>query len=144
MDPATCLGIVSAVVQLVDFGIKLVSEGKELYNSASGASKENLELEKITSDLSLMSQKLSLPAVPDQRLSKDEIELRRVAESCKEVANELLGALDSIKVDWTHQKWRSFRQALKSVMKKEKIQSIKVRLERIQQLVQFRLINILK
>lgn len=144
MDPVTCLGIASAVVQFVDFGTKLVSEGKELYNSANGASKENAELEKITLDLSLMSQKLSLPTRPGNRFSKDEIELRKVAASCKDVADELLGILDGIRVNSPHKKWQSFRQALRSVIKKESIQSFRLRLDRLQQQVQFRLLNILK
>ncbi|KAE8441140.1 hypothetical protein EG329_005823 [Mollisiaceae sp. DMI_Dod_QoI] len=121
MDPVTCLGIVSAVVQFVDFGTKLVSEGKELYRSANGASKENIELEKIAADLSLMSGKLSLPAAPHQLFSKDEIELRGIAASCHQVTNELLSMLIGMKLSSTHPKWQSFRRALRSVLKKEEI-----------------------
>lgn len=104
MDPVTCLGIASAIVQFVDFATKLVSEGEELYNSANGTSKENSELKNITLDLSSMSQKLSLPTRPGKRISKDEIEFRKVAASCKDVADEFLGVLDSIKVDSPHKK----------------------------------------
>jgi N-terminal domain on NACHT_NTPase and P-loop NTPases len=143
MDPITCLGIASALVQFVDFGTKIISEAKELYTSVHGASAENFELESITSDLSQLSKKLSLPTSGEQ-VTDDEKELRKVAGSCKEVANELLEALHEIKVVGAHRKWQSFRQALRNVMKREKIQSISARLERLQKQVQLRLINILR
>lgn len=72
------------------------------------------------------------------------MELHNAVQSCKEVADELLQILEDLKVALPRQKWKSFRQALKGIMKKEKIQSLNTRLQRLQQQVQFRLINILK
>ena len=56
MDPLAALSVAAAVIQFVDFGLTLTSEGVELYESGSLA--ENDELELITIDLSILIAKL--------------------------------------------------------------------------------------
>lgn len=42
LDPLTALGVASSIIQLVDFGRKLVSQTQETYHTANGATIENL------------------------------------------------------------------------------------------------------
>jgi N-terminal domain on NACHT_NTPase and P-loop NTPases len=146
MDPFSALTVASCVVQFVDFSSKLVAGFRELYRSA-GALAENVDLEEVTEDLSNLSEKLTTAAHPrtyTNSTSKDELALQKLAGSCKEVANELLSLLQDLKVQGTHQKWQSFRQALRSIHKKDKIEYFKNRLEKLQNQLNSRLLAIMR
>ena len=132
MDPLSALGLASAIVQFVDFGFILVSECRELYESINGATKENFELETITKDLAQLTTNL-LPEASHGLPSQNDNALRKLAQMCRDIAKELLIALESIKVKNKGQKWQSARQAVRSVMKKSEIQSIHGRLQRVQE-----------
>src|SRR5690606_22724142 len=82
---------------------------------------------------------VSIPTKPVTRfraqpkLSKSEQELQRLSEGSKEVATELLAALQKLKVsDGKNKAWTSFRQALHSVLSAERIDQLSTRLERYQ------------
>jgi hypothetical protein len=45
MDPLTALSLAGTIIQFVDFGCKLLAEGKELYKSTTGILTVNEELE---------------------------------------------------------------------------------------------------
>jgi hypothetical protein len=66
---------------------------------------------------------------PLQGIQGDRI-LEQICSRCVEVSRELVQRLDNLKVpeDHRHKKWKSFRQALKSVLGKSKIEEIKGRL----------------
>jgi hypothetical protein len=44
-DPVAALGLAANIFQFVEQGCKLVSKGKQLYKSADGALKENVDIE---------------------------------------------------------------------------------------------------
>ncbi|KAF8846688.1 hypothetical protein BDZ45DRAFT_755757 [Acephala macrosclerotiorum] len=113
MDPLAALSIAAAVIQFVDFGLTLVSEGVEFYESGSLAKNDELEL--ITKDLTRLTHDKLLP----QSL--------RVQPS----GNQFKHGLES------------FRKSLRSTMKKGKIQSIDNRLERVQGQVKMNILNLL-
>ena len=57
--------------------------------------------------------------------------MAHLASKCKVIADELLTILQQLKVDGTpHRKWKSFRQALKSVRKKGEIEALQKGLDR--------------
>lgn len=146
LDPLTIIGLASPIVQSVDFSSKLVSETKGLYHSAEGSSTQNEEHQEVTQDLRELCKNLSSPQgwAPSDRPSTNELALLELSGSCKVVADELVVVLEKLKVKSSHEKWGSFKMALKGAMKKEKIESIRGRLERIQSQLQIRLTGILR
>ncbi len=135
MDPVAALGLAGNIVQFVDFSCKVLCDAKSLYGSSTGASAENDVLEAIGSDLVNLSHALIAPSAPGTVPES----LRSLASRCKDVATELLGTLDKIKVRGPHQKWKSFVQALRSVWEKERIEELVKRMERLRNETQYRL-----
>ena len=135
MDPVAALGLAGNIVQFVNFSCKVLQDGKILYKSTTGASAENDVLEVICRDLIDLDNALTAPsapgAIPDS--------MRSLASRCKEVAAELLGILDKIRVREPRQKWKSFVQALRSVWRKEQIEELLKRMERLRNETQNRL-----
>jgi hypothetical protein len=138
LDPFTALGVAGNIVQFVDFTVKLISKSHEIYKSVDGALVENQDLEAIANNLSRLTERLRtdlschlLPPVkngpsPANYTVKNraEIELGAINTKCSGVAKELLGILSQLKSQERHGKWRSFRQALKSVWEEDHVQAI--------------------
>jgi flagellar motility protein MotE (MotC chaperone) len=127
MDPITALTVAGIVVQFVDFGTKLVSKGYKLYTSADGALHENIETKKIAKDLAELSTRLGsldIGSGTSSNLRTEEKTLVEMADGCKAVAKELEAALNSLEVKGKHRKWKSCRQALKSVTSKGKMDEL--------------------
>ncbi|ORY14705.1 hypothetical protein BCR34DRAFT_225132 [Clohesyomyces aquaticus] len=141
VDPFSALGLAGNVVQFLDFGSKLISESHAIYNNASGAGTANVELELVYTDLSHLTKALENP--PD--VSSNEGELRQLASSCRSVAVELLDIVQALKVNKNckHRKWRSFRQALKTVWKQSDIDTLQARLDSFRGQLTVRLVAIL-
>ena len=135
MDPVAALGLAGNIVQFVDFSCKVLQDTKGLYKSTTGASAENDVLEVICRDLIDLDNALTAPsapgAIPDS--------MRSLASMCKEVAAELLGIFDKIRVREPRQKWKSFVQALRTVWKKERIEELLKRMESLRNETQYRL-----
>lgn len=135
MDPIAALGLAANIVQFIDFSWKLVYDAKDLYESSTGASADHNILLSVSSDIIHFNNKLSAPstpgAIPDS--------IRALASQCKKVALELLRVLETLKVEGPHKKWKSFMQALRSVWKKEQIQSLVERLGKLRNQMQLQL-----
>jgi N-terminal domain on NACHT_NTPase and P-loop NTPases len=146
MDPLSALALASAVVQFVDFSSKLISKFRELYTSG-GALPENGDLEQTTENLSNLSETLATAHQPKSHttsISKDELAVQKLAFSCQEVASELLALLRDLKLQGTHQKLQSFRQAWRSMHKTNKIEYFKNKLDRLQKQLNSRLLAIMR
>lgn len=131
MDPFTALGVACNIVQFVDYGATLTSSVLELYRSADGALSANLELETIITDLAQVTTNV-MKSTSSREVTSDEFALQKVALSCKRLAEDILAVLRGLKVQSRHQKWKSFRQAVKSVWKEREIQDYVRRLQAIQ------------
>jgi hypothetical protein len=130
MDPLTAVGLASNVVQFVMFASDLISKGNEILHSVDGALVENLELEAITYSLREMGDNLTFPSA---KPSASERELRKLCDGAKALANELLEVLKALKVsNGEYRSWKTFRQALKSVVGDARVEQLSARLERFQ------------
>jgi hypothetical protein len=123
LEALSAFSLASNVVQFIEFACKLVSESKDAYHSAVGMSSEYVELELITTDLSQLTEGLisetSNMMRPHQ--TSDELELSKVAMACRTLTEELIDSIQNMKVeDGPHRKWKTFRQALSCVWKKQK------------------------
>jgi hypothetical protein len=132
MDPVSALGIAASVVQFLQFGSSLVSKSRQIYSQ--GALSDHVECESTTRRLIELTKQItnSLTDLGSLgALSLDSQALQKICEKCVELSNELLSRLADLHVDETHKarKWKSFRQALKTVCSKERINDIAGRLK---------------
>ena len=129
MDPVTALGLASNVIQVVEFSIQLVSKSVEIYKDGSLA--ENVDAEEVTQSLKGLNGKLQRSVQDsrcDESLSEADQSLMELCENCERTANELLTTFDRVKVTGKHRKWKSARQALKSILKKDDLELLERRL----------------
>ena len=127
MDPVTALSTASCIVQFLDFGIRVVSKGNKIYRSIDGTLAENLDLELITNDLLLIQTKLqrSTQALGLSDTGEEDAKaLRSLSRACGEVAERLLRKLNMAKAQGRFRRWKSLRQALKSVWSKAEVEEM--------------------
>lgn len=132
LDPLTALSVAGTIIQFVDFSSKLLAKSHEIY--ASGASVDNFQLEEIARDLEGLNARLQKPLIAQESLgaprSDSDLSLLKLGEQCASVAVELIAALEELKVRGKkHMQWKNFRNALKSVWRKEAVDAINMRLQ---------------
>ncbi|PGH08986.1 hypothetical protein GX51_01043 [Blastomyces parvus] len=131
MDPIGAVSLASNVVQLLDFGIKLVSKAHDIYTSAEGAEVHNIELDAIAQNLIALNRRLQNRSrkVCAYAVSEDEKALESLTVHCNQIGEELIKALQAAKVQGAHKHWKSVRQALKSTLGRDEIQELYNRLK---------------
>jgi hypothetical protein len=138
LDPLTALSVASSVIQLVDFSLKIVSKSKDLYKSNNGTLKENAATETVTIRLKQMTSRLRGQLGRNSNGIRNgtydqarQDRLMDICKECSEVSDELIHHLGKLKVPtWSEKsKWKSFRQALKSIWSKPAIDEMAKRLE---------------
>lgn len=139
LDPLTALSIASSVIQIVDFGCKLVSQTQEIYHSASGATKDNVTSGEITKDINVLYNDLKKKDQSFQRLGPDDIALGKLVDSCVHEAKALMGLLADLEVQPDANQWESFKNAIRSARNKGKVRNIETRLFKIQKQIDSRL-----
>lgn len=96
MDPLSSVGLASNILQFVEFSVKLVGKGVEIYSSADGAPVQHADLRASLDNL----RELAAPfrQRKNLRLSRDPDEIRIVqtAIACNEIAHDLEDALDGL------------------------------------------------
>lgn len=150
MDPITALSVSASIVQFVDFSVKLVSKGYEIYRAPDGALQENLTIEILTADFRKCSDKILESIQPSVNLTSsekmllderqtdettsiviNELALKEICYGCDEVAKELLAKLERLKFreGSRYRIAKSVRQTLKLVWSKEDIDATSQRLK---------------
>lgn len=135
-DPSAAVGLAAAVIQFVDFGAKLVAKSREIYESTDGVLADHAEQAAVSSRLLELSKRLLQAhnaSVTLREVSPAEHALRDIAVECATQANEFADAIDQLGNGGSHRKWKSFRQAVKSVWSKKEIDARLARLNRLQQ-----------
>jgi hypothetical protein len=122
MDPMTALSLAGTIVQFVDFGTKLLKDGRELYKSGSGALTVNEELELTTNDLRALITKvrLGLSTVPalgplTEEETEDNYSFKKICDEAAKISENIIERLDKLKIKNTeHRKWTSLKHAVRS------------------------------
>jgi hypothetical protein len=143
MDPISAIGLASSILQIVDFGTKVLSKGNKLHKSLSGALPESLEIESVSTHLKDLSARLRgqrEPGGPAAAPIGNNQALHELVNRCGDVADEILSALSKLKVQGKRSKWKSYRQAVKSVWNKGKIDEMLQRLMMIRDEVELGII----
>jgi hypothetical protein len=140
MDPLSALGVAASVVQFVDFAGKIVFKARDIYKSSQGSLQENDQTETVTKRLQEMANQLNnavhqskahlAAGGPSNEPLSFAVRISDVCKECIEVSKELLSKLGNLKVpkDSQHRRWKSFRQALKSVCSKHEVEALAKRL----------------
>lgn len=133
MDPVSAIGLAANILQFIEYSCRIISDAKEIYQSTHGATAENIELQGVAENLSSLSASMIQPAKSTpEPISQAEQKIYELASSSKALADELLATIQGLQISGSrHRKWRSFRQALNTVWKKDKIGDLQKRLEMI-------------
>jgi hypothetical protein len=128
MEALAAIGLVGNIVQFVDFSGKLIAKSIELYHSYDGALEKNVGIETATRHLAVLIKKLE-----DDTITVGDGALQNLSLLCQKAANDLLEALDKVKVKNRQQKWESIRKALRSIWSKEEIRELEQRLAKFRE-----------
>jgi hypothetical protein len=138
MDGLSALSVAASVTQFIEFGCSLVSKSKEIYASREGASIRQIEMESATRRLVELSGRMKASAGLEAQASRvllaENVALDKICEGCTSLAQELICKLEKLRVQdgARHRKFKSFRQALKSVWSKGAVEGIARRLNAYQ------------
>ena len=144
LERLTALSVVSAILQIVDFGCKIVSQTQEIYHSASGATKDNVTRTEIADDIKLLYKDLTRKDDTLQRSSKEDISLGRLVDACNQEARNLLQFWEELEVPENSTQWASFRKAIKVARKRGKVEGMETRLHKLQRQINSRLLLMIK
>jgi ankyrin repeat protein/energy-coupling factor transporter ATP-binding protein EcfA2 len=135
-DPLTALGLAASIVQFISFTSSLISKTSEISNTAQGATVEIIELKAIATNITTLNAEILPPSSPrgndkqSRKAAKSGELLRELCTGCEEVSKKLLDVLEKLECEGGRSKWKSFRQALKTVWKESEIEALSKRLER--------------
>jgi hypothetical protein len=105
IDPLSALSVAASVVQFVEFAHKIVSKGRQLYDSPNGALHNNEETETITKRLQALTGMLkkSIEEIPRTKRAptaraakrlkdeyRQEVRLRQICAECNVLSTELM------------------------------------------------------
>ena len=127
MDPLSALGVAASVVQFLQFGGSLVSKSRQIYTQ--GTLLDDVKCKKASKRLNELTGRIRVSLKEELEktgtLSSDARALGIICGNCTKLSSELLLNLNKLRVDENHKrKWKSFRQALKSVWSKDGVDSI--------------------
>jgi flagellar motility protein MotE (MotC chaperone) len=135
LDPLSALSVAASAVQFVDFASKIVSKAKNIHGSPEGALRENRETETVTICLQEMADQLENSDLSStaQGLDDNEQRLRDICNEYSQITEQLVKRLGDLKVlrETNNRKWKSFRQALKSVWSKRDVDDMATRLDEL-------------
>ncbi|KAL8310944.1 hypothetical protein RB597_001950 [Gaeumannomyces tritici] len=133
MEAVAAFGLAANILQFVEVTGRLISSAREL--SQQGAKSEYVELEAIAQQLRGLAKGIHPPQDGDDDEDPAHTHtgggLGKLATSSIEIANELLGALDSLKLRGGKHKWKSFHQALRTVWKAGQIEDLQKRMDKL-------------
>ncbi|KFX94993.1 hypothetical protein O988_06049 [Pseudogymnoascus sp. VKM F-3808] len=143
MDPLTALSLAGTVVQFVDFGCKLLSEGRQLYKSTSGKLQSNEEIEIITLDLQILLKKLNvslLPSVPGaftKQQAEETKSLQLICDQASTIAEEMIRELEKLTLpsNAPRKTAKTFKQLLKARLSSHKIADMVARLTELRKAI---------
>lgn len=132
LESLAALNFAGNLIQFVDTGLRLFSRSRKLYKSSHGVLLESAELELIATSIKRLSEHLTSSHPPELQRSLEDHHLISYAQSCNTIAEQLLSALEKLKIRGSERrKWQSFRIALSAVWNSKDIEDVARRLDRL-------------
>ncbi|KAI0971271.1 hypothetical protein F4678DRAFT_479605 [Xylaria arbuscula] len=126
MASLEALGLASNIIQVIDFVSKLITNARTLYKSADQTSTGSLVLQDVANDLARLCDSVTATNCPEDE------GLKRLAQSAKEVSNDILVMLDDLKIKGQKTRWKSFLLAIKEVRSQDAVTSVTSSITRLQ------------
>lgn len=147
LDPISALGAAAAILQFLDFSMKLVSKASEIKKSADGVTVEHSHI--LTAADVIATQCHTLETVARGRKSSPdplpgEETLAALCEQTLLAAQTLQQALEGLRTTGTRSTFKSFRAAIKSVWDKDRIAGMRSQLEEIRSQLMLSLLIVLR
>jgi hypothetical protein len=150
MEPLTALSVAAAVGQFVDFGFRILIDARELYKSSEGAFLEDIELSKVSQDLTALSEDVECKLADGNGQRRQTLEsgtslttmdksgeiFVRLCCECKDISQELLDALSELQAHGTTKlelAANSLLISLKAIWTTKSVESLKECLNRTRQ-----------
>lgn len=143
MDPMSAFQLAAAVISVVDFGARLLSDTYEIYQSGTGHTERDVELSTLSHDLTVLGEELqkrlsaaSTTPAASAAAPGPEAVLFDLSRRCVEASAKLQKAVNDLQANMTGTSKisvaaNSFVSALKAVWKKSEIESLKENLAEI-------------
>jgi hypothetical protein len=149
LDPLSALSVAASAVQFIDFARIIVCKSKALYLSTDGLLQENKRTETVTMRLKELAERvkaLENPPLSNSDANPTDSRLQPICMECGCISTELLQRLHQLKVPHQskHRKWKSFRQALKSVWSKRELDNMANRLSELRSELDTEVLNLLR
>ncbi|RFN51877.1 p-loop containing nucleoside triphosphate hydrolase [Fusarium flagelliforme] len=128
MDPASAIGVTSAVITFLEFSWKVVRNAKEIYDSADGCPNDNLTRESVARSMQAFSRKLQPPdpsAIPPEYQGICEL-----SNECQSISSEILTISDSLKIGGEKSRYKALRTGFKAWKFKKDLVQLEERLAR--------------
>jgi hypothetical protein len=140
MNPYPALGLAADVIKFLDFGSKLLSDARDIRNSAKGMSAEHADLDAITANLSELCSNLAGTEPPSYRSSADEKAIHTLARSAKDIGDELRSSLQRVqRPNARNSHLSSVRQSLQWILNRD-VGRLRARLDEIRSQLSMHLI----
>jgi len=145
MEPLSALAVACAVIQLVEFGSKLVGTGLEVYKSTDGAPEEVVEIEALAAHAEQLSKKLASSNKTHilDTGAQDEAKLRELASRSKKLANEIVAILLKIRGE-PHKTWSAVRTSVQLKWNWDKIKNLQARLDAVKSEISLQLLCMMR
>ena len=127
LEAFAAVSLTGNIIQFLNFSCSLLNKTRDIHRAASGLPIEHLELDTISQDLTTLSANIKT------ELHSDPI-LATLANRCGILSTELLAAvkeLHNVHTTFRSLRWKSFRQALKSIWEKDRIAEMQSRLNNL-------------
>lgn len=141
LEGIAALSLASSIVQFVDFGCRLFSESKDLYESSSGSLREDEVLKEVANSLTRMTNDLTSSSWDHHGPSSSISDFVSIAQSCQEIGNKILDALNQLNTGRVQGKRQCLRKTFERVWKYDKINDMVRRLELLSSQVTLHLVK---
>lgn len=145
-DPITIIGLVSSIITFVEFGLKVVSGTKNVRDSAHGTTAEVHELDLILEDVRRSNDLVKKQQSSGSGLSDDELHTLAMVAECDKLVGQLRKTINTLKIragarSKTLESARVFTQ---SFLKKSDVQTLRSRLDGLDERIRTNVENIMQ
>lgn len=122
MDPASAIGLASAILTFIDIGYKVVAGTLETAQTSRAPHTEHIDV--VAQDLNNAVVRFSQAGPPNA--SDPEKALKEVSAKCQALSMELLALLDRFKVsaEQTGITWETFKVTIRRIRNDSKVQDL--------------------
>ncbi len=141
MDSLTALSIAGTIVHFIDFSLKILTTGHQLYKSSSGSIPAHEELKLVGREISVLATKLDFPARTGG--TYDDAVLEDLCAKCESIAQELIDHLKKLKRQEKKGPMKSFRFSLKVTWDQKDLDSLIQRLQLLERSLESWFLNVI-